>query len=207
MCGTAGPLHFSIVFECGAIVNPDGLNNQVEGSVVQGLGGALFEAFQFPVTVPNRMVVSERPAVGPLAQAGRPARIIALALAAGVAFGLFYVLLAPIEAGAGLWPLLGIRAGSLVAAIAVLVPAFRSMRLARSSLPWAAGAGTLDIAANALYLAAAYHGALSVVGPIASLYPAGTVLLAVVVDRERLRPMQSIALGLAAVALVLTHLG
>ena len=34
-------------FECGAIVNPDGLNNQVEGSVVQGLGGALFEAIEF----------------------------------------------------------------------------------------------------------------------------------------------------------------
>ena len=30
-----------VVFECGAIVNPDGLNNQVEGSVIQGLGGAL----------------------------------------------------------------------------------------------------------------------------------------------------------------------
>ena len=34
-------------FECGAIVNPDGLRNQVEGSIVQGLGGALFEAIQF----------------------------------------------------------------------------------------------------------------------------------------------------------------
>ena len=34
-------------FECGAIVNPDGLRNQVEGSVVQGLGGALFEAIKF----------------------------------------------------------------------------------------------------------------------------------------------------------------
>ena len=30
-----------------AIVNPDGLNNQVEGAVVQGLGGALFEAVEF----------------------------------------------------------------------------------------------------------------------------------------------------------------
>jgi CO/xanthine dehydrogenase Mo-binding subunit len=37
----------AIAFECGAIVNPDGLNNQVEGSVVQGLGGALFEAIEF----------------------------------------------------------------------------------------------------------------------------------------------------------------
>jgi nicotinate dehydrogenase subunit B len=34
-------------FECGAIVNPDGLRNQVEGSIVQGLGGALFEAVKF----------------------------------------------------------------------------------------------------------------------------------------------------------------
>jgi CO/xanthine dehydrogenase Mo-binding subunit len=36
-----------VVFECGAIVNPDGLRNQVEGAVIQGLGGALFEAIQF----------------------------------------------------------------------------------------------------------------------------------------------------------------
>lgn len=34
-------------FECGAIVNPDGLRNQVEGANIQGLGGALFEAVQF----------------------------------------------------------------------------------------------------------------------------------------------------------------
>ena len=34
-------------FECGAIVNPDGLRNQVEGSNIMGLGGALFEAIEF----------------------------------------------------------------------------------------------------------------------------------------------------------------
>lgn len=34
-------------FECGAIVNPDNLRNQIEGSNVQGLGGALFEAIAF----------------------------------------------------------------------------------------------------------------------------------------------------------------
>jgi isoquinoline 1-oxidoreductase len=36
-----------VAFECGAIVNPDGLDNQVEGAVVQGLGGALSEAIEF----------------------------------------------------------------------------------------------------------------------------------------------------------------
>lgn len=34
-------------FECGAIVNPDNLLNQVQGSNIMGLGGALFEAIQF----------------------------------------------------------------------------------------------------------------------------------------------------------------
>ena len=34
-------------FECGAIVHPDGLKHQVEGSVIMGLGGALFEAVEF----------------------------------------------------------------------------------------------------------------------------------------------------------------
>lgn len=34
-------------FECGAIVNPDGLKNQVEGALIQGLGGAIFEAVDF----------------------------------------------------------------------------------------------------------------------------------------------------------------
>jgi nicotinate dehydrogenase subunit B len=34
-------------FECGAIVNPDGLRNQVVGAMIQGLGGALFEAIEF----------------------------------------------------------------------------------------------------------------------------------------------------------------
>ena len=34
-------------WECGAIVNPDGLRNQNMGAIVQGIGGALFEAIQF----------------------------------------------------------------------------------------------------------------------------------------------------------------
>ncbi len=34
-------------FDCGAVVNPDGLRNQIAGSNVMGLGGALFETIQF----------------------------------------------------------------------------------------------------------------------------------------------------------------
>jgi CO/xanthine dehydrogenase Mo-binding subunit len=34
-------------WECGAIVNPEHLKNQVEGAIVMGLGGALFESIDF----------------------------------------------------------------------------------------------------------------------------------------------------------------
>ncbi len=34
-------------FECGAVVNPLHLKNQIEGAIVQAVGGALFEAIQF----------------------------------------------------------------------------------------------------------------------------------------------------------------
>jgi isoquinoline 1-oxidoreductase len=34
-------------FDCGAVVNPDHLRNQIAGATVMGLGGALFEAIQF----------------------------------------------------------------------------------------------------------------------------------------------------------------
>jgi isoquinoline 1-oxidoreductase len=34
-------------FECGAVVNPDGLRNQIEGAIVQAIGGALFEQVRF----------------------------------------------------------------------------------------------------------------------------------------------------------------
>jgi CO/xanthine dehydrogenase Mo-binding subunit len=34
-------------FECGAVVNPEGLRNQITGAVMQALGGAMFEAIRF----------------------------------------------------------------------------------------------------------------------------------------------------------------
>ena len=45
--GTVQLVRVVTAFECGAIVNPDGLKNQVEGAVIQGIGGALFEAVEF----------------------------------------------------------------------------------------------------------------------------------------------------------------
>jgi nicotinate dehydrogenase subunit B len=45
--GAVRVVRLTEAFECGAIVNPDGLRNQVVGAMIQGLGGALFEAIEF----------------------------------------------------------------------------------------------------------------------------------------------------------------
>ena len=45
--GQVRVVHATTAFECGAVVNPDHLKNQIEGAVIMGLGGALFEAIDF----------------------------------------------------------------------------------------------------------------------------------------------------------------
>jgi len=45
--GDVRVVHVVTAFECGAIVNPDNLRNQIEGANIMGLGGALFEAIEF----------------------------------------------------------------------------------------------------------------------------------------------------------------
>jgi isoquinoline 1-oxidoreductase len=45
--GAVKVLRAVVAFECGAVVNPEHLRNQVEGGVIQGLGGALFEEIHF----------------------------------------------------------------------------------------------------------------------------------------------------------------
>lgn len=45
--GNVKVLRVVAAFECGAIINPNHLENQIQGSVIQGLGGALFENIDF----------------------------------------------------------------------------------------------------------------------------------------------------------------
>ena len=45
--GTVKVLRAVSAFDCGAIVNPEHLKTQIEGAMVMGLGGALYEAIEF----------------------------------------------------------------------------------------------------------------------------------------------------------------
>ena len=72
---------------------------------------------------------------------------------------------------------------------------------ARSRAIWLAVAcGVLDAAANALTLFALRTGDLSIVSALTALYPAGTILLASIVLRERVAKVQWSGLALALIA-------
>jgi drug/metabolite transporter (DMT)-like permease len=64
--------------------------------------------------------------------------------------------------------------------------------------------GLLDSAGNALFIAATRHGRLDVSAILSSLYPASTVILARVLLKEKISPMQGAGIvgALAAVALI-----
>jgi drug/metabolite transporter (DMT)-like permease len=131
-------------------------------------------------------------------------RIIALALLSGTCFGLLYVAFQHTASDSGMWPLFIARLTSVP--LLVLLVRLSAVRVSRhrASVLIAIAAGALDMGANALYLIAVRQGLLSVVAVIASLYPASTVLLAFLIDRERVSRWQAIglAVGVGALALV-----
>ncbi|WP_213453346.1 EamA family transporter [Rhizomonospora bruguierae] len=135
---------------------------------------------------------------------GRVAReTVVYAVGSGVFFGAFFALLGQATTGGGMWPLVTARVASIGVGALWMLATRTPPKIGLRGTLWSLPAGGLDIAANALYLAAAGRGQLSVVAAIASLYPASTVLLALIVDRERLRAIQLAGLGFAATALVL----
>jgi uncharacterized membrane protein len=125
-----------------------------------------------------------------------------LALLSGVAIGFFFLTLAQTAQTAGLWPLLAARGVSLVLFGAI---AFRrtSFRMSRRVLAIAVVGGMLDMLANAFYLVAVRQGPLAAVVTLSSLYPAGTVVLARMVLRERLNALQALGIAAALVAVIL----
>jgi drug/metabolite transporter (DMT)-like permease len=147
-------------------------------------------------------------AIGLVSRTGGPTgvaspRVIGLALAAGLGFGIFFALTGRAGPQAGLWPLVGVRIGSLGAGLLTVAVVRERLALPATARVWTLLAGPLDVLANALYVLAAMRGPMALVAPVGALYPVSTVLLAIGVDRERVGPLQLAGLGLAATALVL----
>jgi drug/metabolite transporter (DMT)-like permease len=132
------------------------------------------------------------------------AKVAWLTVGSGVAFGLNFVLIHQAPEEAKLWPLVFAR---LSASVLVLVIAAVSANLrppGGTQLRLAVLAALLDTGANIAMLLALHASLLSLAGVLMSLYPAATVLLAIVVLRERVTMWQTVGmvLALAAVAMI-----
>jgi drug/metabolite transporter (DMT)-like permease len=77
----------------------------------------------------------------------------------------------------------------------------------RPGLPFAIACGVIDALANALLLVGMRLGDLSVISVLTALYPAGTIILAAIVLRERIAIVQWVGLVLAIGAAGMLALG
>jgi len=133
---------------------------------------------------------------------GRPAGL-GMALLAGLGFGAFFTTLGQIGERSVFWPLV---AGRLAASVLMVVFALATRRPVIPPLsPWRllALAGVLDVGGNLFFLLATQSGRLDVASVLASLYPAVTAILAVLITREQMARRQVISVAVAVLAIVL----
>lgn len=132
---------------------------------------------------------------------------IVLAVVAGVGFGLLFVFLDETSDDSGVWPIV-IGQFVTMPMLALVLAATKPGRPRDRVAAWlAVAAGAMAVTANISYLVAVRTGLLSLVAVVTSLYPATTVLLATVIDKERLVRPQVVGLTLALGALVMVSAG
>ena len=132
-----------------------------------------------------------------------PPAALLLSTLAGVGFGTQLILFKMASGGGILWAMTSARAAGVAALLLFLA-------MMPPKVPWRGFwltgivAGTLDTLGNLFYIEATRFGRLDVAALLCSLYPAGTILLAAIVLRERptRRQMAGIGIALAAVALL-----
>lgn len=152
---------------------------------------------------------------------GGGSRPLVLALVAALGFGTVFVLIDKASAHNVVMTLLTMRVTS-VSIVVLLGLGYatrrRRFRPARHSVAGHTGlrrrdllpiaiVGWTDAGANGLYGLATRHGLVSVTAVLASLYPAVTVLLARILESERMRRIQGIGVGLAMCGVVLLAAG
>jgi drug/metabolite transporter (DMT)-like permease len=126
---------------------------------------------------------------------------------AGVGFGLLFAALGQVPEEAGIVP------AGLGLAVATPVIIVVAMALGHPWLPRdrhafsATGVGALGAGATVLFQLATQSGLLTIAAVLSSLYPAFTVLLAVLVLREQIHRGQAFGLALAGLAVTLVALG
>lgn len=166
------------------------------GFAIDGLPGGL-QLIGFAVALLAVWLITQTP------DAALRLRELTLPLVAGLAFGVFFVMIGLIRAGAVFWPLVAARCISL-SAMWIMATLTRQPRLVdRSHWQLVVLVGVMEVGGNAFYALAGQTGRLDVAAVLSSLYPATTVWLAWLILKERLSRPQLLGVAAALAAIVL----
>lgn len=125
-----------------------------------------------------------------------------MAFLSGIGFGGFFIFIAQVEKGQVFIPVLVARSVTFIIAIIML----RLNHLATPGLtsnPVALLAGVLDTGGNIFYLLATQFTRLDIAALLSSFYPAGTVILAGLILKEKISPVQWAGMSACLLALIL----
>lgn len=172
--------------------------------LVEGERPSLLVAAGMVVALPGIWLVAAAP---PGSEEGeRPSGLLD-GLGAGAGFGLLFAATSQIPADSGVLPLAVMQAVAVVVLVAGAIIAGQAWLPRDRAALDGAWCGLLGSTAVVLFLAATHQGLLTVVAVIASLYPAGTVLLAATLLHERVHRSQGVGLVLCGVAVVCVAAG
>jgi len=129
-------------------------------------------------------------------------RSVLYGLISGIFFGFFFIFLANVDSGSLFLPLAISKSVSFFLGLLFLVASRKQLpNLFKNYAVLLAG--VLDSTANGLYLMAVQYTRLDIAAVLASLYPAGTVLLTYLIQKETISGKQWLGIGLCLVAIVL----
>lgn len=146
-------------------------------------------------------------ASGPELTGAQSAKPLIYTGVAAAGFGFLYVGMAKGSETSPSMTMLSYRATSMVILLIALIAVRGAGGITRSDIPTLAAIGVLDASANLLFGIASTLGMLSTTSVLSSLYPVVTAVLAAIVFRERLRPIQYAGVTIAMVGVVLLSAG
>ncbi len=132
---------------------------------------------------------------------------IVLGAACGLAFGVTNLTLGLVQPDYGNGALLLMRIVAALIAFGFLLSSRNRPAVTAAGVGIAGLAGILDGIGLTSYVFAATHGLIGVAASVLALYAGVTVLLGVLVLKERVSPVQMVGLGIGAVSAVLLSVG
>ncbi len=208
--GTVGIIALYHALANGAMTVVAPITGVVSAVVPVGVGLALGERPSVVALVGVSMAIVSVALIGGLIgvpHVRTPASLVMVALLSGASFGLLFVFYDQPGGDSGMWPLLAARFASTPILVVAYVATRPHGRIDRKTALVAMLVGVLGTSANLFYLLAARRGLLTIVAVVVAMYPASTVLLATVLDGERMRRPQQVGLAIAALALVFVTIG